>query len=181
MNLNTLHSFLCFVFLFQIERPLDRLSSREPADFMHDAFLFYGDESREIGTEICNYLESKGTKLFIEDQRAGQKAISNLDYVIGNCYWTIVILTREALKNRTFTLQLLSLLESFLEDKKIRLIPVLVDTRYGDIPDAIRFVTYVGVDENKRYLERLYCTLKGTLFKRFCVTIGHLNDHRIVR
>lgn len=145
----------------RIERPLDRLSSREPADFMHDAFLFYGDESREIGTEICNYLESKGTKLFIEDQRAGQKAISNLDYVIGNCYWTIVILTREALKNRTFTLQLLSLLESFLEDKKIRLIPVLVDTRYGDIPDAIRFVTYVGVDENKRYLERLYCTLKG--------------------
>lgn len=145
----------------RIERPLDRLSSREPADFKHDAFLFYGDESRKIGTEICNYLESKGTKLFIEDQRAGQKAISNLDYVIGNCYWTIVILTREALKNSTFTLQLLSLLESFLQDKKIRLIPVLVDTRYGDIPDAIRFVTYVGVDENKRYLERLYCTLKG--------------------
>lgn len=145
----------------RIERPLDRLSSREPADFKHDAFLFYGDESRKIGTEICNYLESKGTKLFIEDQRAGQKAISNLDYVIGNCYWTIVILTREALKNSTFTLQLLSLLESFLQDKKIRLIPVLVDTRYGDIPEAIRFVTYVGVDENKRYLERLYCTLKG--------------------
>lgn len=145
----------------RIERPLDRLSSREPADFEHDAFLFYDDESREIGNEICNYLERKGTKLFIEDQRAGQRSISNLDYVIGNCYWTIVILTRKALKDRKFTLQLISLLQSFLVDKKIRLIPVLLDTRYGDIPDAIRFVTYVGVDENKRYLERLHCTLKG--------------------
>lgn len=145
----------------RIERPLDRLSSREPADFKHDAFLFYDDESREIGSEISSYLEGKGTKLFIEDQRAGEKAISDLEYVISNCYWTIVILTRKALANKTFTLQLISLLEWFLGDKKIRLIPVLVDTRYSDIPDAIRFVTYVGVDENKRYLERLFCTLEG--------------------
>lgn len=183
-KLKKLGSTFCFHFLFQIERPLDRLSSREPADFEHDAFLFYDDESREIGNEIWKYLESKGTKLFIEDQRAGQRAISNLDYVIGNCYWTIVILTRKALKDRTFTLQLISLLQSFLVDKKIRLIPVLLDTRYGDIPDAIRFVTYVGVDENKRYLERLHCTLKGTLFDlRFCVIIGHLNysNYRIIR
>ena len=59
-------------------------------------------------------------------------------------------------------MKVLSLLESFLGEKKIRLIPVLVDTRYGDIPDAIRFVPYVGVDDSKKYLERLYCTLQGT-------------------
>lgn len=140
---------------------MDRLSSREPADFEHDAFLFYDDESREIGNEIWKYLESKGTKLFIEDQRAGQRAISNLDYVIGNCYWTIVILTRKTLKDRTLQFQLISLSGSFLEGKKNRLIPVLVDTRHGDIPDAIQFVTYVVVDKNKRYLERLYCALQG--------------------
>lgn len=182
MKLNVLLSLLCFVFFFQIEKPLDRLSLREPADRKYDAFLFYDDESRNIGTKICNYLEKKGTKLFIEDQRAGQKAISDLDYVIRNCYWTIVILTRKSLKDGKFTLQLFSLLQAFLVEKKIRLIPVLLNTSYGDIPDAIRVVTYVGVDENERYLERLYCTLKGTLFNlRFCVTIAHLNDHRIIR
>lgn len=53
------------------------------------------------------------------------------------------------------------MLELFLEDKKIRLIFVLVDIGYGDILDVIRFVIYVGVDENKRYLERFYCILKG--------------------
>lgn len=135
-----------------------RLSS---ADLKHDVFLFYGDESREIRSEIIDHLEKKGIKLFIEDQRAGQKAISDLEYVVKNCYWTIAILTRKALMDRTFTFQLISLYESFLEDRKNRLIPLLVDTRYGDIPDAIKLVTYVVVDKNKRYLERLYCALQG--------------------
>lgn len=154
--------FIYVLFLIQIERPLDRLSSQEPTDFKHDAFLFCDDESHEIKTDIYNDLEKRGIKLYTEEARGGQGAISDLDYVIKNCYWTIAILTKKALQDRAFNFQLLSLLESFLEDKKIRLIPVLVDTGYGDIPDAIRFVTYVGVDENKRYLERLYCTLKGT-------------------
>lgn len=145
----------------RIERPLDRLSSQEPTDFEHDAFLFCDDESHEIKTEIYEDLEKRGIKLYTEGARGGQGAISDLEYAIKNCYWTIAILTKKALQNKTFHFQLLSLLQSFLEEKKIRLIPVLVDTRYGDIPDAIRFVTYVGVDENKRYLERLYCTLKG--------------------
>lgn len=172
------------LFLIQIERPLDRLSSQEPKDFKHDAFLFCDDESHEIKTEIYNDLEKRGIKLYTEEARGGQGAISDLDYVIKNCYWTIAILTKKALQDRAFNFQLLSLLESFLEDKNIRLIPVLVDTGYGDIPDAIRFVTYVGVDENKRYLERLHCTLKGTLFNlRFCVIVGHLNysNYRINR
>lgn len=173
--------FVYALYLIQIERPLDRLSSQEPTDFEHDAFLFCDDESHEIKTEIYEDLEKRGIKLYTEGARGGQGAISDLEYAIKNCYWTIAILTKKALQNKTFHFQLLSLLQSFLEEKKIRLIPVLVDTRYGDIPDAIRFVTYVGVDENKRYLERLYCTLKGTLFKRFCVTIGHLNDHIIVK
>lgn len=135
-----------------------RLSS---VDFKHDAFLFYGDESRAIGTEIIDHLTKRNIKLVTEDQRAGQRAISDLEYVVNNCYWTIVILTRKTLKDRTLQFQLISLLGSFLEGKKNRLIPVLVDTRHGDIPDAIQFVTYVVVDKNKRYLERLYCALQG--------------------
>lgn len=159
---------------------MERLSLREPLEFEHDVFLLYDDKSHELGVEILNYLEAKGIKLYtrIENKRTWTEVI-NLDLVIKHCYWTIVILTRTALKDRLFQLLLLSLLGSFLEDKKIRLIPVLVDTQYGDIPHAIRLLTYVGVDENKNYLERLYCMLKGTLFKRFCVIIGHLNYHRI--
>lgn len=146
---------------------MDRLSQQEPKHFEHDAFLLYDDESHELGVEILNYLERKDIKLYtgIENERKWRgESFFDLNYVIKRCFWTIVILTRKALKNRTFQLQLLSLFESFLEDKKIRLIPVLVDTRYGDIPPAIRLLTYVGVDENKRYLEKLYCILKGTLF-----------------
>lgn len=69
-------------------------------------------------------------------------------------------------------------------DKKIRLIFVFFDIRYGDILDVIRFVIYVGVDENKRYLERFYCILKGIFFDlRFCVIVGYLNysNYRIIR
>ncbi|XP_065925261.1 uncharacterized protein [Magallana gigas] len=141
-----------------LERPLSRRLSS--ADFKHDAFLLYGDESRVIGTEIIDHLKKRSIKLVTEDQREGQRAISDLEYVVQNCYWTIVILTRKTLKDRTLQLQLISLLESFLEGKKNRLIPVLVDTRHSDIPDAIQFVTYVVVDKNKRYLERLYCALQ---------------------
>lgn len=171
-------SVVCFH--LQIELPLDRLSLKDPADFVHDAFLFYDDESQEIKTEIYKYLKEKDTKLYIEDERAGNL---DLNYVSKNCYWTVVILTRKTLKNEIFSRQLFSLLQDMIMEKKIRLIPVLVNTRYGDIPDAIRVAPFVhvGVDGNKRYLERLYCTIKGTLdlFKSFCVTIGHLNYHKI--
>ena len=147
-----------------MEKPLDRLSSNDPDSYQYEAFLFYDDcddSSREKGAEIAQYLEMKGLKFYLEDERSGQPKF-NLDFAIQECYWTIVILTRISLLNKEFTMKVLSLLESFLGEKKIRLIPVLVDTRYGDIPDAIRFVTYVGVDDSKKYLERLYCTLQGT-------------------
>lgn len=63
-------SVVCFH--LQIELPLDRLSLKDPADFVHDAFLFYDDESQEIKTEIYRYLKEKDTKLYIEDERAGK-------------------------------------------------------------------------------------------------------------
>ena len=125
--------------------------------------MFYDDlddSSREKGAEIIQYLEMKGLKFYLEDERSGQRQF-DLNLAIQECYWTIVILTRKSLQDKEFTMKVLSLLESFLGEKKIRLIPVLVDIRYGDIPDAIRFVTYVGADDSK-YLERLYCTIQGT-------------------
>lgn len=67
-------------------------------------------------------------------------------------------------------------------EKKICFIFVLVDIRYGDILDVIWvvFYVYVGVDGNKRYLERFYCIIKGIFFKSFCVIIGYLNYYRFV-
>ena len=126
--------------------------------------MFYDDlddSSREKGAEIAQYLEMKGLKFYLEVERSGQRKF-DLNLAIQECYWTIVILTRKSLQDKEFAMKVLSLLKSFLWEKKIRLIPVLVDTRYGDIPDAIRLVPYVGVDDSKKYLERLYCTIQGT-------------------
>ncbi|XP_061171897.1 uncharacterized protein LOC133181398 [Saccostrea echinata] len=146
----------------RIEIPLDRLSSKDPEEFEKEAFLFcHSSEASEfIALEIEEYLKSKGVKVYEGGHQPGQRSFY-LDEAITKSYWTIVVITREALHDKQFTMQILSLLETFLQEKKIRLIPVLVDTRYVDIPDAVRFVTYVAVDKNKRYLERLLCTLKG--------------------
>ncbi|XP_062571123.1 uncharacterized protein LOC134233144 [Saccostrea cucullata] len=146
----------------RMERPLDRLSSREPKEYENEAFLFChsSETSQVIGHEIETFLNKKNVKLDLLGHHAGQKQF-DLAEVIEKSYWTIVVMTQEALHDKEFTIQILSLLQEFLSDKKIRLIPVLVDTRYVDIPDAVRFVTYVAVDENKRYLERLLCTLEG--------------------
>ncbi|XP_062599437.1 stimulator of interferon genes protein-like [Saccostrea cucullata] len=144
----------------KVERPLDRLSSKEPKDYENEALLLChsSEASEAIGHEMEEYLEKKGLKLARHE--AGQRYFDLAD-AIEKSYWTIVVLTRDALGDNTFAMQILILLERFVTEKKIRLIPVLVDTRYEDIPDALRFVTYVATDESKKYLERLLCTLKG--------------------
>ncbi|XP_048746643.2 stimulator of interferon genes protein-like isoform X2 [Ostrea edulis] len=146
----------------KIERPLDRLSSKEPAHYEKEVFLFYhpSGASKTTRDDIVKRLEEEGVK-FYEDGQIGHRQFDTMECAVDQCYWTIAIMTKEALYDKTFTLQLLSILDAFLRDKKIRLIPVLVDTDVGDIPGAIRFVTYVTVDAKKRYLEQLICTIRG--------------------
>lgn len=126
----------------------------------NDVCILYEKSDQKTASTIRTYLQEKNLRVSIA--RPGpSESLDEVQRRILNARWTILLISRQAMQGwdwvTTFLAETLSL--SF-ENQILRVLPVLMDASPSDIPDFIRWVTYIDIKE-ENYLERILEAVEG--------------------
>lgn len=88
--------------------------------------------------------------------------------------WVVLFMSENAMsmsKSECMPLWMANILSSSLEENELRVIPVLIDSDPRSIPDFIRWVTYISIQETG-YQERILDIINGKCFhaQGFCLS-----------
>lgn len=145
---------------------IDALESAKPpitTTRTYDAVVLYNENEVDEGiyNKIQEHFRTENLTLS-EDQHANKTLLTGLEENINNCRWLIVVLSKEALQDNWLTFSAIAVLTSCLEEGTTRVIPLLVDVTYDDIPDYLDWVMYIHIQSDPlQYLARLSRAVRG--------------------
>ena len=81
--------------------------------------------------------------------------------------WILLFVSRKSLQNSNcIPLWLAELLSISVEERRLRVIPILVDVEPKHVPNFIRAVTYINAQDKKTYRQRILQAVEG-LYTQF--------------
>lgn len=132
-------------------------------------------EDEKRANEIISYLTKNGipdSDIFHNEKLlAGTNFADRLVAASKQCRWFIFLLTKHALKDESLNFNVLSALGDSIYNKKVRVIPVVDQCDDLHIPEALRWITYIPFDDQKKkHLKSLYSIVSGMF-----IFIIHIN------
>ncbi|VDI08863.1 Hypothetical predicted protein [Mytilus galloprovincialis] len=147
---------------------VDKLESVEENVYDYEVFVACTDhpEDEKRANEIISYLTKNGIPdsdiLHNEKLLAGTYFADRLVAASKQCRWFIFLLTKHALKDESLNFNVLSALGDSIYNKKVRVIPVVDQCDDLHIPEALRWITYIPFDDQKKkHLKSLYSIVSG--------------------
>ncbi|XP_052105597.1 uncharacterized protein LOC127738399 isoform X2 [Mytilus californianus] len=144
---------------------VDKLESVEENVYAYEVFVACSDhpEDEKRANEIIDYLTENGVAdSDILILSGGSNFADRLVSASKQCRWFIFLLTKHALKDESLNFNVLSALGDSIYNKKVRVIPVVDQCDDLHIPEALRWITYIPFDDQKRkHLKSLYSIVSG--------------------
>lgn len=150
-----------FFFLLQLP-PTPKL---EKKNIKNDVCLLYAECDSKYAFNVRVALQSKGkrvAKVELPDQ-----SLHETEQRVASSAWVVLFMSTNAMsmsKSECMPLWMANLLSVSLEDNELRVIPVLIDANPSGIPDFIRWVTYISVEEDG-YQDRILDIINGNSVK----------------
>ncbi|KAL3848164.1 hypothetical protein ACJMK2_019038 [Sinanodonta woodiana] len=140
----------------KVSSPVTRLLVAKEGSKRNDATITYCNEVAEdskVAERIESALEAHGWKF---EDGTGH---SNFSY-IGCGKWKIFVLSKEGLQRKLLKPQFIAAVTDSIDENRLCVIPVLRGMKIQEVPDCIKWVTYLSSDEGDCE-ERLIQTMKG--------------------
>lgn len=126
-----------------------------------DACLLYAKCDSKYALTVRVALENKQKKVLkveLPDQN-----MHETEERLTSAAWVVMFMSSNAMsmsKSECMPLWMANVLSSSLEDNELRVIPVLIDENPSAIPDFIRWVTYISIQEDG-YQDRILDIING--------------------
>lgn len=133
----------------------------EKKNIKNDVCLLYAECDSKYAFNVRVALQSKGkrvAKVELPDQ-----SLHETEQRVASSAWVVLFMSTNAMsmsKSECMPLWMANLLSVSLEDNELRVIPVLIDANPSAIPDFIRWVTYISVEEDG-YQDRILDIING--------------------
>ncbi|KAK3584675.1 hypothetical protein CHS0354_001260 [Potamilus streckersoni] len=140
----------------KVSSPVTRLLVAKEGSKKMDATITYCNEVSEdsiVAQRIQSALNAHDWKF---EDGTGH---GNFSY-IGRGKWKIFVLSKEGLQSDMLKPQYISAMMESIDENRLCIIPVLRGMKIQEVPDFIKWVTYLSSDEED-YEERLIQTMKG--------------------
>lgn len=137
----------------------------EKKNIKNDVCLLYATCDSKYAFTVRIALESKGkrvVKVELPDQ-----SIHDTEQRVASSAWVVLFMSTNAMsmsRSECMPLWMANLLSASLDDNELRVIPVLIDSNPSGIPDFIRWVTYISIEEDG-YQDRILDIVNGNLVK----------------
>lgn len=133
----------------------------EKKNIKNDVCLLYATCDSKYAFTVRIALESKGkrvVKVELPDQ-----SIHDTEQRVASSAWVVLFMSTNAMsmsRSECMPLWMANLLSASLDDNELRVIPVLIDSNPSGIPDFIRWVTYISIEEDG-YQDRILDIVNG--------------------
>lgn len=137
----------------------------EKKNIKFDVCLLYAKCDQKYAGKVRSALEDKRkrvVKVELPDQ-----SLYETEQRVASSAWVVLFMSTNAMsmsKSECMPLWMANLLSVSLEDNELRVIPVLIDANPSGIPDFIRWVTYISVEEDG-YQDRILDIINGNSVK----------------
>ncbi|KAJ8310874.1 hypothetical protein KUTeg_012739 [Tegillarca granosa] len=131
-------------------------------DFKFHVCLVYDtetDSDKNLAEKLRRVLEEKGVRCCQARSQDPPKEIENR---IRESRWIPMFISQSSLKSTHWLqLWLAELLSLSASEGQLRVLPLLVDVQSSDIPDFIRWVTYIDVQKEPNFCDRVLQIITG--------------------
>ena len=128
-----------------------------------DVCLIYSKCDSGLASHVRHFLEEDAhQKLKVSIAELPEEGPNVVEKRIRAARWILLFISRESLQNSNcIPLWLAELLSISVEERRLRVIPILVDVEPTDVPNFIRAVTYINAKDKKNYRQRILQAVEG--------------------
>lgn len=128
------------------------------------ACIVYGEPDQETAEDIIAYLTDNKCKVCSAMSGPNGQPMNDIEHKLSTSDWIVILVSKETYRSSDWvSLYLAEMMSVSFDEGTLKVLPVLVNTGPCSLPDFIRWVTYIDIEQEPNYLSFICEAVRGKM------------------